>query len=429
MPQRTAIPNPQDIFRRQLPNGITFLARHNPHSASFVLAGYMPTGSLCDPPGREGLAEMTASLLMTGTQQHDEAQLYERLESAAAHLGYNNSTEFTAFSGQALTEDYDLLLETLAETLCAPAFPQKHLERIRVEWLAYLRERRYAAGEMAGLHLRQALYGTHPYRRDGNGTFESIQAIRRQEARAFHERWYAPQGCVIAVAGGIPPREAYARLTRALEGWQNPKYRPRPQAPASVPLPADTAPRYLSIPDARQAVIAVGGVIVPATHPDYLPLVVARDILAGFGLQGRLGRRLREERALVYSVSSGLNNMRGPGMWSFTCATAPENAVQALEALHAELARFRQAPVSAEELQDSISSILGAEAFRFADNGGVASSLLELARFAYPLDYYTRLPDLVRAVSAEDVLRVAQTYLAPQRLVSVVARPAEAQGA
>ncbi|RMF40075.1 MAG: insulinase family protein, partial [Anaerolineae bacterium] len=261
MPDRIATPNPHDIFRRQLPNGITFLARHNPYSASLVLAGYMPIGSLCDPEGMEGLAEMTASLLMTGTQAHDEMQLYERLESVGAHFGYNNSTEMTLFGGQGLREDYDLLLETLAETLCTPAFPKKHLERMRVEWLAYLRERRYSAGEMVGLRVRQALYAGHPYHRDGNGSLESVQTIHRQAIQDFHNRWYAPQGCVIAVTGGIQPQEAFERLARTLEGWQNPEYQPRPRVPATAPLPADTAPQYLSIPDARQAVVAVSGTI------------------------------------------------------------------------------------------------------------------------------------------------------------------------
>ncbi len=428
MPQPVAVPNPHDIARLRLSNGVTLLARHNPSSPSIVIAGLLPIGSLCDPAGQEGLAEMTSAMLMTGTARYDEERLYERLEYAGADFGYANSTEVTAFSGKALSEDFDLLLETLTETLFTPAFPQKHIERLRVDWFSYLRERLYEAGEVASLHLRRRLYGDHPYHRDGNGSLESARRLTRQAVLDFHRQRFGPPGCIVAVVGGLPPQEALERAARALEGWRNPGQPPPPQVPQQVPPPADTAPQRIPVPDARQTVIAVGAAGLPVTHPDYLALQVAHDILTGFGMQGRLGRVLREEHNLVYSIGGGLAALNGPGGWYFSCAAAPHNASCTLELLYAELERFRSQPVSARELDDSISGILGAEAFRFAGNYGVALSLLELERLGRPLDFYARLPHLVRAVTAEDVQRVAQALLAPERLAAVMAVPAEDAG-
>jgi len=425
MPHPAAVPNPHDIARLRLPNGITLLARHNPSSPSIVLTGILPIGSLCDPPGQEGLAEMTSATLMSGTARYDEERLYERLEFAGANFGYTNSMELTAFRGKALSEDFDLLLETLTETLFTPAFPRKHIDRLRVDWFSYLQERLYEISEVAFLHLRRRLYGSHPYHRDGNGSLESAQRISRQTVLNFHRQRFGPQGCIIAVVGGIPPQEALERTARALEDWRNPAQPPPPQVPLQVPPPADTAPQRIPVPDARRSVVAVGATGLPVSHPDHLSLQVANDILTSFGMQGRLGQVLREEHNLVYSVNGGLTGLNGPGAWTFSCTTAPQNAPRALELLYAELERLRSQPVSPQELDDSISGILGAEAFRFSGNYGVALSLLELERLGHPLDFYARLPGLVRAITAEDVQRVAYTLLAPERLAAVVAVPAD----
>jgi zinc protease len=101
----------------------------------------------------------------------------------------------------------------------------------------------------------------------------------------------------------------------------------------------------------------------------------------------------------------------------------PENIEKAIELIRQEIARFVHEPVSAEELSDSQANFIGRLPLSLESNSGVAGALLNLERYQLGLDYYRRYADLVRAVSVENVLETAQTYLDPDRLGIAMAGP------
>src|SRR5512138_2492257 len=111
------MPGPEDILRAELPNGIVVLARANFISPSVVISGYLRGGGLQDPDEKLGLADFTASMLMRGTQKRSFQEIYDRLESVGAGLGFDSGTHTTGFGGRSLVEDLDLLLDLLSEAL------------------------------------------------------------------------------------------------------------------------------------------------------------------------------------------------------------------------------------------------------------------------------------------------------------------------
>ncbi|MEM5776387.1 MAG: insulinase family protein, partial [Anaerolineaceae bacterium] len=84
-----SVPGPEDITRRETGNGIVVLSRENFNSPSVVFNGYLSAGSLFDPDDRLGLALFTAQSLMRGTARHTQQQIYEKLESMGASVGFN----------------------------------------------------------------------------------------------------------------------------------------------------------------------------------------------------------------------------------------------------------------------------------------------------------------------------------------------------
>jgi len=122
-PSSSSLPGPDDIFRVQLPNGITLLSRANFNSPSVVISGYIQAGSLFDTDEKLGLADFTALGLMRGSAQRDLQQIYDALESCGASLSFSAGAHTTGFSGRSLAEDLPLLLDTLAEVIRQPVFP------------------------------------------------------------------------------------------------------------------------------------------------------------------------------------------------------------------------------------------------------------------------------------------------------------------
>ena len=416
----SALPSPEDTLRAELPNGIVVLARANFNSPSVFLAGYLPAGSLFDPDEKLGLADFTAQALMRGTARRSFQQIYNVLETAGANLGVDGGTHTAALGGRALAEDLPLILKLLAEVLCQPAFPLKPVERLRTQLLTGLAIRAQDTTEMASLAFDQLVYAGHPYSRPDDGYLETIQAITRDDLAAFHARHYGPRGMVLAIAGAVDPSRAVELVAQALGGWRNPQQPDLPSLPPLTPLEG-VVTRHVELPDKHEADLVLGVAGPARRSPDFLAASLGNHILGQFGMFGRIGKVVREQAGLAYSVYSSLSGGIGPGPWMVSAGVAPGNIAQAIDLIRVEIARFVSQPVTVEELADSQSCYIGRLPLSLESNAGVAGALLSLERYQLGLDYYPRFAGLVRAITREDVLETAGRYLHPDRLAIATA--------
>lgn len=415
MPDLHSLPGPDDITRVMLPNGITILTRPNFNSPSVVIQGYLPAGGLFDPLEKLGLADFTALALSRGTARRGFQQIFDALESVGAGLSVNGGTHTAGFSGRALAEDVDMLLDMLAEVIQQPSFPTEQVERLRAQLLTGLAIRAQDTAEMASLIFDQLIYPGHPYSLPLDGFPETIQAIQRQDLVAFHEQTYGPQGMVLAIVGALEPSRAVEAVAKAFGVWNNPSQVLPPDLP---PTPAllETVTRQVNIPGKSQADLVLGVCGPPRHSQDFLAASLGNSILGQFGLFGRIGEVVREQAGLAYYVSSSLSGGIGPGPWLVSAGVEPANLERAIDLIIGEIQRFVNEAVSDEELSDSQANYIGRLPLSLESNAGVAGALLNLERYALGLDYYQRYPALINAITPADVLEAARRYLHPERL-------------
>ena len=417
-----SLPGPDDITRVKLPNGIVVLARPNFNSPSVVINGYLKAGNLFDPVEKLGLASFTAAALMRGTKDVDFQGIYETLESVGAGLGFSGGTHTTSFSGRALAEDLDMLLGLLSQALRVPVFPSDQVERLRAQFLTGLAIRAQDTGEMASLVFDELVYDGHPYSRPEDGTPETMQAITQDDLVRFHEKHYGPREMVVVVVGGVDPGEAVEKTALALGEWTNPQ-QPEPPVLPEVRRLEETKIRKTTISGKSQSDLVIGSVGPPRRSPDYLAASVGNNILGQFGMFGRIGSAVREKAGLAYYAYSSLGGGMGPGAWYVSAGVDPSNVDAAVDMVRAEIARFVQEQVEEEELEDTKTHYIGRLPLSMESNGGVAGALLNLERYDLGLDYYRRYPEMVTAITREEVLKTAQTYLDSQRLGISIAGP------
>jgi len=425
---RHSLPGPEDIIRQGLPNGIVILSRANFNSQSIHISGLLPAGALFDVDEKLGLADFTASALMRGTSRRDFQQIYDTLESNGASLGFGCGTHTTSFSGKALVEDLDTLLDLLAEVLRQATFPDEQVERLRAQLLTALAMRAQNTGDMAGLAFDEIVYAAHPYSRPDDGYVETITAIQQSDLAAFHKKCYGPRGALIAVVGGIDPTAAVEKVARALGDWKNPEQLAPPSLPPLKPL-EQVSTRRVTIPGKSQADLVIGAAGPPRRSPDFLPVVLGNNVLGQFGMMGRIGESVRERSGLAYYASSSLGGGPGPGSWDISAGVDPENVSQAVDLIFQEITRFVNEPISAEELKDTQDSYIGRLPLTLESNAGVAGALLYLERYQLGLDYYQNYAHMVKAITANDILEAAQRYLEPGRLAIAIAGPPQGPSA
>lgn len=220
----------------------------------------------------------------------------------------------------------------------------------------------------------------------------------------------------MAIVGDISHEEMTEALNQAFRSWNKGEPPPKPLA-----LPA--APEIGTIrvhKDLTQANLILGQRGVGRENPDYYALQVMNYILGGGGFSSRAMDSIRNQRGLAYSVYSYFSAEKGRGIFQFVMQTKNDTALQAISIAKEEIRRIRQAPVTEAELNDAKDYLTGSFPLRFDTMGKVANFLAQVEYFELGLDYTERYPDLIRKITIEDVHRVAQKYLEPEKMITVI---------
>lgn len=415
-----SLPGADDITRYQFDNGITVLTRANFISPSVVLNGYLSAGSIFDSDDKLGLAYFTAQCLMRGTASHNMSDLYNLLETAGASLGISASVHNVTFGGRSLVEDLPVMVSILSESLQRPVFPEDQVEKLRARLLTGIAMREDDTAEMASLSFDQLLFQNHPYGKPEDGFTETILKITREDLIKFHKQQYGPMGMVIVAVGAVEPRAVINLVEQYFSGWQN-SQQAEPPLVSPISKPGNTVRKHITLQGKSQADIVMGSIGPQRSSEDYLPASLGNNILGRFGMMGRIGDVVREQSGLAYHASTSLNAWVAAGSWEVSAGVNPSNLQKAIDLIIRELDRYVTEPVTAAELSDSKSNYIGRLPLSMESNAGVANALTGLERFQLGLNYYREYPEKISMITAEQILRCAQKYLDPERLVIVSA--------
>ncbi|MBN1305366.1 MAG: insulinase family protein [Anaerolineales bacterium] len=415
-----SLPGSDDINRTVLPNGIVVLSRTNFNSPSVVISGYITAGSIFDPEEKLGLADFVAAALMRGTKRNTFLEIYNKLESVGASLGFRASTHSAGFSGRSLSEDLPLVLSLLGEILQQPLFLDEYVERLRSQLLTGLAIRGQDTAEMASLTFDQILFDGHPYSLPSDGWPETIKMITRDDLVNFHQSVYGPVGMVISIVGAVDQEQAAEQVYDVLGNWQKEGQIQPGELPTLEPL-EETIIRHYEIPGKSQSDVVIGTTAPMRKSDDFLPASLGNSILGQFGLMGRIGDVVRERSGLAYYAYSSLSAGIGPGSWEVSAGVNPGNIEKAQNLIVDELKRFVDQGISLEELADSQANFIGRLPLSLETNAGVANALINIERYELGLEYYRQYPGKVLAVTPEDVLITARKYINPDLLAVATA--------
>ncbi len=420
-----SLPGPHNIADVVLDNGLRVLVYENFTSETVVLDGYLPGGAIAETPEQAGLANLTAAMLRRGTLHRSFDEINETIEAEGASFGFGAGRHVLSLSGKSLGEDVDLVLELLAESLIQPIFDPEQLDQIRARILTSIHEREHSTRAMASLFFRQAIYPPdHAYHAPIAGYEDTVTDIRRDDLPAFFQRFIVPTDGVLVVAGAIAADDAIAKIERTLGQWRSPAERPVWDTPPR-PEVKQTVEINTTISGKSQSDILLGWPGIERSSPDFFPVLLCNSILGRFGMGGRLGYQVREKQGMAYYAYSAFGANLGAGTWYAAAGVNPKNITLTIQTILREIKRIRTELVTDEEIDDVKAKLTGSLPLRLETNGGIASNLLTMAWHNLGLDYLQCYADRVQAVSKEDILGVARTYLDPDRYVLAIAGPGE----
>jgi predicted Zn-dependent peptidase len=278
--------------------------------------------------------------------------------------------------------------------------------------LTALRSRQDQPYPLAMDTLMSRVYGDHPYGRPVLGRAAALERLDRARLVAHHERFYRARRMILAVSGDIAAREVMAEATRLFAELPPGPVEPEP----SVPAPAARADHTVMVKASAQAQVLAAFLAPPASHPDYAAVKVLATALGG-GMAGRLFTEVRDKQGLAYATGAAYPSRRGPGVLFTQLGTAPANQTRAETAMLGELDRIRRERLSPAELVRAKGYLLGQFALDRRTNARLAWYDGFFESLGLSADFAERYARAVEAVTAEDVQRVAQLYLAAPTVV------------
>ncbi|MCO6361924.1 MULTISPECIES: pitrilysin family protein [unclassified Paracoccus (in: a-proteobacteria)] len=376
-------------------------------------------GASMDAEGKRGAVNMMTALLEEGAGSNSATQFAQAVEDLGARLSFSASDDTVSVGFQSLTENRDAAADLLAQALAQPRFDEDALTRVRGQVQAVIRSEATDPNSIAAKEMAAQAWGEHPYATSINGTAESVAALTRQDLVAAKNRVLARDRVVVGAAGDISAEELGLLLDRILGGLPE-------QATAPLPEQAElqvTGGTTVIDWDSPQTVVAFAGPGIPIDDPDYFAAFVANHILGGGGFSSRLMEEIREKRGLTYGVGTALATGLYGQTWQGGMSGSNATTAEAVELIRAEWARMAEG-VTDQELTDAKTYLTGEYPLRFDGNGRIASILAGMQLIGFPIDYIDTRNAKVEAVTSEDVSRVAQRLLDPERLRFVlVGRP------
>lgn len=373
-----------------------------------------------DPPvegDKAGVASFAGQLMKTGTEIRSKAQIDEAVDFIGARLSTGSQGAFAS----SLTKHADTVLSLMADVVLNPTFPEDELEKLRAQTLSNLAANETDPGSISSNLRRRVMYGAeHPY--GDVETEESISSLTQEDLKAYHETYFRPNVGYLVVVGDITSDEALAKVTERF-GPIKWKSREVPNPVVPIPLrPEGNQVVFANVPGAVQSVLhLVHTVRLQPGHNDVIPVSVMNSILGGGAFSGRLMQNLREDKAFTYGARC--NTSPDDLIGSFDAYANVRNEVtdsSVVEFLY-EIKRITEEPVDAETVQNTISYMTGSFARSLERPETIARFALNIERYGLAKDYYRTYLERLAAVTPDDIMRVAKTYLRPEQLHITVA--------
>ncbi len=409
---RVSLPKP---FETRIENGLTvmILEDHRTPVVTAELTIY-GAGEQFVPLAEAGVANFTAQLLNKGTKSKNGRQIAEEIERLGATLQIHASYggESTSLQLTALKDTFEKALRTTADVLVNPTFPEDEVNRLRERELSAIPQMLMSPDYLVSSRFGSALYGAHPLAVEGP-TVQSLSQLTRAQLVKWHRERYAPQNSILTIAGDVDTPSLLSKIKLLSFVWTRMAFEP-----ALVPVPAPAAERRILVvnrPGSVQTTLRLGNMAIDRRHEDYFALTIANRVLGG-GSSGRLFLNLREAKGYTYGIYSQLQARRQPGPWQISGDLKADASADAMREILREIERLRHEPVPAAELDEAKRSIVASFALSLEQPSRIMQYAADRYRYRFPADYWDQYPAHLAAVTADDVLRVAQRYLDPARL-------------
>lgn len=389
-----------------LENGIIIYFLEDNELPLISINAIFKAGTMNDPEGKEGVAELTAYLMRTGgSLQLSSAEIDRKFDFIAASPSINASLDSVTIRYSFLNKDVDLGLDLLSQIITMPAFEQSKLNLARELKKEELRRIKDNPQKLAFREFNRLIYSNDP--RGRLASFKSVNNIQRDDLVKFHEHFIRPQNMMMAVTGNITKPDVINKISRYFGNWKT--------GHQSVFLPPPKQERvhetFFIRKDISQSTIIRGQFAPGKNDPDYYAFAVLDFIVGSGGFLSRIFTAVRNNEGLAYSAHSFYRARPDYGIFAAYAFTKTEATFQTFSLLNSTIEDARHNTIADKEIEWARKSINNGFVFSFTSVAQIAWQQMRVEYERLPADFLETYCRKIEQVKIDDLNRVARKYM------------------
>ncbi len=417
-PETNPVVDLPPIWDTQLANGVRLLAVPNTETPTLAINAVFSVGQRDEPPGKAGLASMTAAMMQEASRQHSAAEFSEALERIGASVGVSSGQYTTTISLNVLSKHLDEGMALMMERILQPAFTGEDFNRLKSQRMESLMQARKSGPSLAGRAISAVLAGpAHPLSYPGAGLPSTVENISLDDVKAFYTAHIPTHFEGVLVSTSLPQEDTL----RSIQGLADLEVSEVFREPVdSLPMTAGRTIYLVNKEGAAQSSLRVAH---PSIKYDALGDFY-RASLMNFNLGGtfdsRINLNLREDKGYTYGARSGFSG--GPELGSFRVSAEvnKEATAASVTEIISELENYSTHGMTMDEYQYMQNAISQRDALRYETPGAKLGLLSQVMLYDLPLDYRKRQQLLLKESDRETLNALAAKLIDPGNMAIVV---------
>ena len=368
---------------------------------------------------KKGVADMTSTLIGSGTTKISKAAFNEEVDFLGANINFSSN----GASASALSKYSGRVLELMADGALNPNFTQEEFDKEKTKLIEGLKANEKSVSAVAARVVDVLTYGkNHPA---GEYVSEAtLKNVTLADVKANYNTYFVPSNAYLIIVGDVKFSETKKMVEKLFGSW---KKASAPSISFSDPkdVPA-TQINFIDMPNAVQSEVAVVNMSnLKMTDPDYFAVLVANQILGG-DFNSYINMNLREAHGWTYGARTSIYGDKRVS--TFNASTQVRNAVtdSTVVEIFKEFKKIRTEKVTDEMLASVKAGYIGRFVMQIEKPQTVAGYALRIQTQSLPADFYENYIKNISAVTADDILRVANKYfLADNSRIVIVGKAAD----
>ena len=379
---------------------------------------------MLEQEGKTGVSNLLAEMLTKGTANRTPVELEQAIDALGASVNIYAGEEGITVSGNTLARNYEQTMAIVTEMLLEPRWDSTEFVLVKQDVQSSLEQAKANPNALASDVFRKLTYGNTILANNPRGTIQSISLITMDDLKAYYQAFIAPNVTDLHVVGSLGKQEIMAPLSRLGTEWK--------QKEVSFPdfdfpgAPDKSTVYFYDVPGAKQSVLNFGYLAMAETDPDFYPATIMNYKLGGGGFASRLTQELREGKGYTYGIRSGYSGSEIPGPFTIGSGVRT-NVTYESAALVKEILADYPDTFTDEDMENTRSYFIKSGARAFETAGAKLNMLEKLSAYGWSPDYVTDRQEIVKTITKDRVIEMAQKYADPDKMIWVVVGDAETQ--